>query len=102
MHFIVGVASETIKRIACAKCLRVLRSQWRRVELKTFKSYGVDEILWFKTEEKDGRTHVNFIWCKVCARNEEGVKKHTKLRGNTKMSAILNITKACNSEYLIV
>ena len=25
------------------------------VELKTFKSYGVDEILGFKTEEKDGR-----------------------------------------------
>ena len=31
------------------------------VELKTFKSYGVDEILGFKTEEKDGRTYVNFI-----------------------------------------
>ena len=26
------------------------------VELKTFKSYGVDKILEFKTEEKDGRT----------------------------------------------
>ena len=43
------------------------------VELKTFKSYGVDEILGFKTEEKDGRTYVNFIWCIVCARNEEGI-----------------------------
>ena len=68
------------------------------VELKTFKSYGVDEILGFKTEEKGEWTYVNFISCKVCARNEEGIKKHPKLRGNTKMSAILN-TKACNCEY---
>ena len=45
------------------------------VELKTFKSYGVDEILGFKMEEKDGQTYVNFIWCKVCARNEESIKK---------------------------
>ena len=44
------------------------------VELKTFKSHGVDEILGFKAEEKDGRTYVNYIWCKVCARNEEGIK----------------------------
>ena len=60
-------------------------------ELKTFKSYGVDEIIGFKTEEEDGRTYVDFIWHKVCARNEEGI-----------LSAILNITKACNCEYLIV
>ena len=66
------------------------------VELKTFKSYGVDEILGFKTEEKDGQTYMNFIWFKVCARNEEGIiKKHPKLQGNTKMLAILN-TKACH------
>ena len=71
------------------------------IELKTFKSYGVDEILGFKMEEKDGQTYVNFIWCKVCTRNEEGIKKHPKLWGNTKVSAILN-TKACNCEYLIV
>ena len=73
------------------------------VEFKTFKSYGVDKILGFKTEEKDGQTYVNFIWYinKVCARNEEGIKKHPKLWGNTKMSAILN-TKSCNCEYLIV
>ena len=32
------------------------------VELKTFKSYGVDEILGFKMEEKNGRTYVNFNW----------------------------------------
>ena len=30
------------------------------MELKTFKSYGVDEILGFKTEEKDGRNLVYF------------------------------------------
>ena len=71
------------------------------VELKTFKSYGVDEILGLKMEEKDGRTYVNFIWCKICTKNEEGIKKLPKLRGNTKMLAILN-TKACNFEYLIV
>ena len=67
------------------------------VELKTFKSYGVDEILGFKTEEKDGQTYVNFIWCKVCARNEEGIKKHPNLRGNTKMSAMAFI-KGTNVE----
>ena len=54
------------------------------VELKTFKSHGVDEILGFETEEKDGQTYMNFIWCKVCARSE-GIKKHPNLGGNTKM-----------------
>ena len=58
------------------------------VELKTFKSYGVENILGYKTEEKNGRTFVNFIWCKVCARNKEGFKKHPKLKGNTKTSAM--------------
>ena len=51
--FIVGVTFEM-----------VFRSQWQKVtvlKLKTFKSYGVDEILGFEMEEKDGQTYVNFI-----------------------------------------
>ena len=58
------------------------------VELNTFKSYGVDDVLGYKTEEKDGRTYVNFVWCKVCARHEEGIKKHPNQRGNTKTAAM--------------
>ena len=50
------------------------------VELKIFEEYEVDEILEFATEEKDGRTYVHFICCKVYARQmtNAGTRKYAR------------------------
>lgn len=64
------------------------KSKGNRVELRTFQNYGKSDIIGYKTEELDGKEYVNFIWCKVCARNKAGILSHPSLRGNTKKSAV--------------
>ena len=45
------------------------------IELRTFLSYGESDILGlgYKTEQVNGRVYVNFCWCKVCAKNKDGI-----------------------------
>lgn len=58
------------------------------VELRTFMSYGKSEVIGHKVEEKDGKKFVNMIWCKVCARNKEGIVSHPSLHGDSKVSLL--------------
>ncbi|XP_057304412.1 uncharacterized protein LOC130641571 isoform X2 [Hydractinia symbiolongicarpus] len=59
------------------------RTKGNKVELKTFESWGKSDILGWKTEEKDGKVLVNYVWCKVCASLDNNMKhfhqkKHLK------------------------
>ena len=59
-----------------------------QIELRTFLSYGKSDILGYKTEEVNGRVYVNFCWCKVCAKNKDGILQNPTVRGNTKSFAL--------------
>ena len=38
------------------------------IELSTFLKYGLTEVISHKTVETGGKTLVNYVWCKVCAK----------------------------------
>ena len=57
-----------------------------RVKVSTFRSWGKEDILGFKTEEKDGVIYVVYIWCKICARNSNAILNHPKCTGEAKKS----------------
>ena len=56
-------------------------SKGNSVKLRTFKDWGVESVIGYKTEAKDGDEMVNFIWCKICAGNKGGLKNNPKIRG---------------------
>ena len=61
-----------------------------KVELETFLGWGKNGIIGYKSE-KDTATlkiFVNFIWCKVCARNKDRIANSPSLKGNVKASAL--------------
>lgn len=62
------------------------RTKGNKVELKTFESWGKSDILGWKTEEKDGKVLVNYVWCKVCARYKTEIT--SRLKGNAKTAAL--------------
>ena len=57
-------------------CLRenMSSSKGNKIKLKTFLSWQKTNILGYKTEVKEGVTYINYVWCKVCARNEHVIK----------------------------
>ena len=58
-----------------------------QVELKTFLGYGKDAIIGHKSVEEGGRKYVNFIWCKVCARNKDAILSDPSMKGSIKTAA---------------
>ena len=58
-----------------------------QVELQTFMKYGKSDIIGFKTMQDNGKTMVNFIWCKVCERNKDAILRNPSIKGKVKESA---------------
>lgn len=57
-----------------------------KVELTTFKSWGKENIIGFKTVKENARCMVNFIWCKVCERYKTEIT--IRLKGTARKSAL--------------
>ncbi len=55
-----------------------------KVDLETFKKWGKDGVIGFKTIEENSRRYVNFVWCKVCARNKDSLIAHPNCKGSIK------------------
>ena len=66
------------------------------VKLKTFQSWGKCNIIGHKTVLKDGITYVNFIWCKVCAKNESVIKADKSCKGEV-AEAMLQFVKGMSN-----
>ena len=54
------------------------KQKGNRVELGTFKSWGKEGIIGYKTEESNSKIYVNFIWCKVCAKYKSQIVSAVK------------------------
>ena len=50
-------------------------------ELSTFLLWGNEQIIGYKSEEKDFRKTVTKIWCKVCAKHKDESLNHPTLKG---------------------
>lgn len=59
-----------------------------KVDLLTFKKWGKDNVIGYKVEKVNGRELVNFVWCKVCARNKDALLTHPNCKGTVKKSVM--------------
>ena len=58
------------------------------VTLQTFKSWGKESIFGFKTvEDVSGRTMVNLIWCKLCAKCKSDILSNPLINESAKVAA---------------
>ena len=48
-----------------------MAAKGKQIALSTLQNYGKSEIIGYKTVDKNGKTFVNFIWCKQCAKHKE-------------------------------
>ena len=61
-----------------------------KVGLLAFKKWGKDGVIGYKTVNIDHREFVNFVWCKVCARNKDALLQHpNELRLSTVQSKFI-------------
>ena len=59
-------------------------SKGNKVDFNTFKKWGKDNIIGYKTIEEGGQKFVNFVWCKVCTRNKDSIFAHPNCKGPIK------------------
>ena len=59
-----------------------------RVALSTFKGWGKEEIIGYKTENEDGKCFVNFVYCKVCTRNKGAISSHPTCKGEARKAML--------------
>ena len=58
------------------------------VSLATFKSWGKEGVIGYKTCEINHKQVVNFVWCLVCAQNKDAVLVHPSCRGPAKKAML--------------
>lgn len=49
------------------------KKKYKYVKFLTFNKWGVSSIIGFKTGERKGTKHVNFVSCKICAKHENRI-----------------------------
>ena len=54
-----------------------------KVKLQTFKSWNF-EAFGFKILEENGILYSNYVWCKICAKNEKCIKQDPSVKGASK------------------
>ena len=54
-----------------------------KVKLQTFKSWNFEEF-GFKILEENGISYVNYVWCKIHAKNKERIKQVPSVKGISK------------------
>ena len=59
------------------------------VSTETFKRWGKDNIFGVKTEvdAENGRTMVNFVWCKLCSKHEKAIMSISQVKGSARTAA---------------
>ena len=68
--------------------MKASSSKGSSVELSTFLRYQSSDVLGYKTLEKDGKTLVNFVWCKVCAKFKTQIQSSSSVKGSAKTASL--------------
>ena len=58
------------------------------IKLSTFLKYGLTKVVHQKTVETGGKTLVNYVWCKVCAKFMTQIESSSNIKGSAKTSAL--------------
>ena len=56
--------------ISGVKLLVMAANQGLSVEFSTFERYTKNDIIGHKKVERNGKTFVNFVWCKLCVKHK--------------------------------
>ena len=59
-------------------------SKGQAIELSTFRKYCKDEIIGSKTEERNGKTMVVSIWCKLCSKHKNVILSNPLCKGSAR------------------
>ena len=54
-----------------------------KVKLQMLKSWNFEEF-GFKILQENGILNVNYVWCKICAKNKECIKQDPSVKGASK------------------
>ena len=49
-----------------------------KVELSAFPLQGKQNVIEYKTQIKNSKIYVTFIWCKCCAQTKDAILSHLK------------------------
>ena len=71
-----------------------------KVKLQEFKSWNFEEF-GFKILKENGISYVNYVWCKICAKNKECINKFPLSKAHLKM--LRNFTDGTNyvTKYMV-
>ena len=58
------------------------------IELSTFLKHGLTEVIIHKTMETGGKTLVNYVWCKVCAKFRTQIESSLNVEGGAKTALV--------------
>ena len=56
------------------------------VSLQAFQTYKANNVIGYKTINIEGKTMVNFAWCKLCAKHKNTIYNNPKCKGSAKKS----------------
>ena len=56
----------------------------KKIDFSTFQKYGKSEIFGYKTVDENGKTFVNFIWCKLLAKHKETILVDPTFKGSVR------------------
>ena len=54
------------------------------VEFSTFECYGKNAIIGHKKVERNEKTFVNFVWCKLCAKHKNIILSNPCCKGSAR------------------
>ena len=60
------------------------KSKGLAVESSTFEKYGKSYVIGSKTEVRNAKNMVTFIWCKLCAKHKDAILRNPLCKGNAK------------------
>ena len=69
-----------------ASCSKGSSPKGQSIEQTTFKKYGKYSIIGSKTETKNGKIMVTFVWCKLCAKHKTVILANPLCKGSAKKS----------------
>ena len=68
----------------CTPMSQTAGSSGSSVQLPTFLSWKVSDVIGYKAKTKDGREYVVKVWCKSCAKYSDKTLRDPRLRGQAR------------------
>ena len=76
------------------------------IELSTFLKYGLTKVIGHKTVEAGGKTLVNYVWCKVCAKFKTQIESYRTSKvvqkQHKRLSMVQTLSQNIRYEFILL